>query len=87
MKALKGFVVVECLDEDMSKSSGGIYIQQNEKPNVGHYKVISVSEKEENCEIKEGDTIWALSSNVSKSSNFNNDKLGIVKYNNVMSVD
>lgn len=87
MKALKGFVIVECLDQDMNQTSGGIYIQQKEKPNVGHYKVVSVSDNEENSEIKVGDTIWALTVNVSKSSNFNNDNLGIVKYVNVMSVD
>jgi len=87
MKALKGFVIVESLDKDLNKTEGGIYVQQSSKPNVGHYKVISVSNKEEDSEFKEGDSVWALEINVSKSNNFGNNDLGIVKYSNIMAVD
>lgn len=86
MKALKDYVVVENLDEDVSKTSGGIYIQNTEKPHVGHFKVLSVG-KIDNCELSIGDTVWALLSNVSTSSNFNNDKIGIIKYVNIMAKD
>ena len=87
MKALKGFVVLECLDEkDVTKTSSGIYIKQNEPPKVGHFKVLSVGEVE-NCEIKVGDTVWVSYSVVSNSSNFENEKIGIVKYEYIMSVD
>lgn len=86
MHALKDFVVVESLDSDLSKTKNGIYIQNKSSPNVGHYKVLSVGNVEK-AEIKEGDTVWALVSNVSKSSNFEDENIGIVKYVNIMAVD
>ena len=91
MKALKGYVIVESIDIDETedkKTEGGIFIApvgKTEKPNVGHYKVISVGGTE--TELKDGDTIWALTGVVSKSTNFENEKIGILKYEHVMSVD
>lgn len=84
---MKDFVIVESLDEDLSKTKGGIYVQQSTKPYVGHYKVLSVGNGIENCEIKVGDTIWSAVSNVSTSSNFGNDKVGVVKYTNIIARD
>lgn len=86
MNALKGYVVVENLDKDLTKTEGGIYVQQMSKPHVGHYKVISVSDKDD-AEFKVGDTVWALEANVSRSTNFGNPELGIIKYENVMARD
>lgn len=88
MNAVGEWIVVENLEEDgIKKTDKGIFIPGADKANVGHFKVLSVGEHIENCEISNGDTIWALSHNVSYSSNFESEKIGIVKYANVMSKD
>lgn len=84
MQAMKGFVVVKALDKDVEKTSGGIYVKQAERPNVGHYEVISAYD---GSGLNAGDKVWALISNVSKSSNFGDNTIGIVKYDNIMARD